>query len=164
MYLFVINEFYCVNFRIKWKWNLKNNPCTKKDFFSKCDKIRSLHLLKKSSMENFIFCGVNVVFEESLTHLFQKDDYMPCASWSFNLVCANSFAIIRNASFKRYSAVEIGIFEEPGPKKFYCSIASLKWFRKVHVRHDFQSKMIKDLSKPLNLSIYICLLAFLNDI
>ena len=86
MYLFVINEFYCVHFRIKWKWNLKNNPCTKKDFFSKCDKIRSLHLLKKSSVENFIFCGVNVVFEESLTHLFQKDDYMPCASWSFNLV------------------------------------------------------------------------------
>ena len=34
-----------------------------KDFFSKCDKIRSLlrmwlHLLKKSLMENFIFCAV----------------------------------------------------------------------------------------------------------
>ena len=32
-----------------------------KDFFSKCDKIRSLlriwsHLLKKSLMKNFIFC------------------------------------------------------------------------------------------------------------
>ena len=29
-----------------------------KDFFSKCDQIRSSHLLKKSSMENFIFCAV----------------------------------------------------------------------------------------------------------
>ena len=34
-----------------------------KDFFSKCDQIRSVlqiwsHLLKKSLMENFIFCAV----------------------------------------------------------------------------------------------------------
>ena len=34
-----------------------------KDFFSKCDKIRSFprirsHLLKKSLMENFFFCAV----------------------------------------------------------------------------------------------------------
>ena len=34
-----------------------------KDFFSKCDKIRSFlriwsHLLKTSLMENFIFCAV----------------------------------------------------------------------------------------------------------
>ena len=34
-----------------------------KDFFSKCDQIRSflriwLHLLNKSLMENFIFCAV----------------------------------------------------------------------------------------------------------
>ena len=34
-----------------------------KDFFSKCDEIRSFlriwsHLLKKSLMENFIFCAV----------------------------------------------------------------------------------------------------------
>ena len=38
--------------------------CTK-DFFSKCDQIRSFlwirsHLLKKSLMENFIFRAVNV--------------------------------------------------------------------------------------------------------
>ena len=36
-----------------------------KDFFSKCDQIRSFlriwsHLLKKSSIENFIFCAVNI--------------------------------------------------------------------------------------------------------
>ena len=37
-----------------------------KDFFSKCDQIHRKqwiwsHLLKKSLMENFIFCGVNVL-------------------------------------------------------------------------------------------------------
>ena len=35
-----------------------------KDFFSKCDQIRSFlqiwsHLVKKSLMENFIFCAVS---------------------------------------------------------------------------------------------------------
>ena len=38
-----------------------------KDFFSKCDQIRSFlriwsHLLKKSLMENFIFCAVQVLY------------------------------------------------------------------------------------------------------
>ena len=42
------------------------------DFFSKCDQIRRClwiwsHLLKKSVMENFIFCVVNVFF---LTNYF----------------------------------------------------------------------------------------------
>ena len=37
-----------------------------KDFLSKCDQIRSLlpiwsHLLKKSLMENFIFCAVDSI-------------------------------------------------------------------------------------------------------
>ena len=37
-----------------------------KDFFSKCDQIRSKlriwsHLLKKSLMENFIFCAVSMI-------------------------------------------------------------------------------------------------------
>ena len=37
-----------------------------KDFFSECDQIRSFpriwsHLLKKSLMESFIFCAVNVL-------------------------------------------------------------------------------------------------------
>ena len=39
-----------------------------KDFYSKCDQIRRKlriwsHLLKKSLMENFIFCAVNQVFQ-----------------------------------------------------------------------------------------------------
>ena len=37
-----------------------------KDYFSKCDRIRSVlriwsHLLKKSLMENFLFCAVNLL-------------------------------------------------------------------------------------------------------
>ena len=41
-----------------------------KDFFSKCDQIRRklqiwLHLLKKSLMENFIFCAVGDVINET---------------------------------------------------------------------------------------------------
>ena len=45
-----------------------------KDFFSKCDQIRSFlriwpHLLKKSLMENFIFCAVTVQ-----KVLYQKSD------------------------------------------------------------------------------------------
>ena len=32
-----------------------------KDFFSKYDKIRSSHLLKKSLMENLIFCAVHAL-------------------------------------------------------------------------------------------------------
>ena len=44
-----------------------------KDFFSKCDQIRSFqrilsHLLKKSLMENFVFCAV--VFELNTGILF----------------------------------------------------------------------------------------------
>ena len=39
-----------------------------KAFFSKCDQIRWSHLLKKSSIENFIFCAVlcSVEFTEIL--------------------------------------------------------------------------------------------------
>ena len=42
-----------------------------KDFFSKCDQIRSflpiwLHLLKKSLIENFIFCAVQYTAEERM--------------------------------------------------------------------------------------------------
>ena len=46
-----------------------------KDFFSKCDQIRNFlwiwsHLLKKSLMENFMFCTVNhVVFPAFLSHI-----------------------------------------------------------------------------------------------
>ena len=46
--------------------SIKNQNFSIKDFFSKCDQIHSFlwiwsHLLKKSLMENFIFCTVIVV-------------------------------------------------------------------------------------------------------
>ena len=45
------------------------------DFFSKCDQIRSflwirLHLLKKSLMENFIFCAVLLLKLSELTNFY----------------------------------------------------------------------------------------------
>ena len=45
-----------------------------KYFFSKCDQFRSfqriwLHLLKKSLVENFIFCAVKIV---QLPHFYAK--------------------------------------------------------------------------------------------
>ena len=53
-----------------------------KDFFSKCDQIRSFlriwsHLLKKSSMENFIFCTVFVQLEIliSETYTAEKNEF-----------------------------------------------------------------------------------------
>ena len=63
----------CLNVTFLYNWeNLRTYTTQKmkfsiKDFFSKCDQIRSFlriwsHLLKKSIMENFIFCAVLVVF------------------------------------------------------------------------------------------------------
>ena len=48
-----------------------------KDFFSKCDQIRSFlkiwsHFLKKSLRENFIFCTVPVI---RITHVIAKCDF-----------------------------------------------------------------------------------------
>ena len=53
----------------KMKFSVKN-------FFSKCDQIRRFlriwsHLLKKSLMENFIFCAVLFWTKLSLTQLIQ---------------------------------------------------------------------------------------------
>ena len=62
-------------FAVFWSWVIANSFCkvlfytaqkmkfSIKDFFSKCDQIHSFlriwsHLLKKSLMENFIFCAV----------------------------------------------------------------------------------------------------------
>ena len=46
-----------------------------KDLFSKCDQIRKKlgiwsHLQKKSLMENFIFCAVQIAHEEKFSCLF----------------------------------------------------------------------------------------------
>ena len=57
--------------QMSFRWNKDMEDTAQKmkfsinDFFSKCDQIRSFlriwsHLLKKSLMENFIFCAVRV--------------------------------------------------------------------------------------------------------
>ena len=56
---FGIKKFVCSTAQ-KMKFSIK-------DFFTKCDQIRSFlrilsHLLKKSLMENFIFCGLQFVY------------------------------------------------------------------------------------------------------
>ena len=52
-------------FTIKAKLTTQKMKFSVKDFFSKCDQIRSFlqiwsHLLKKSLMENFTFCAVTI--------------------------------------------------------------------------------------------------------
>ena len=54
--MFMASQFKRLHTAQKMKFSIK-------DFFSKCDQIRSflliwLHLLKKFFMENFIFCAV----------------------------------------------------------------------------------------------------------
>ena len=54
-----------------------------KDFFCKCDQIRRKlrivsHLLKKSLLENFIFCAV----QQEMIIIIYKSDYLR-RSWNF---------------------------------------------------------------------------------
>ena len=57
-------KFFSVTTRIQTRcYTAQKIKFSIEDFFSKCDQIRSFiriwsHLLKKSSMENFIFCAV----------------------------------------------------------------------------------------------------------
>ena len=79
IYLNVANFFrkklYIRSLHKKWSFPLKN-------FFSKCDQIHSFlwiwsQLLKKSLMENFIFCAVDV---------WQAPKYTP-TTWKFLVKC-----------------------------------------------------------------------------
>ena len=51
------------------------------DFFSKCDQVCSFlwiwsHFLKKSLMENFIFCAVSVIGHDEKFHVFSDTVYI----------------------------------------------------------------------------------------
>ena len=53
-----------------------------KDFFSKCDQFRTKlriwsHLLKKSLMENLIFCAMIIFENENWGSLSSKEDGLP---------------------------------------------------------------------------------------
>ena len=57
-----------------------------KDFFSKCDEIRSFlriwsHLLKKSLMQNFVFCAVKVITKHGL------EQFAKLQNWKFHNLC-----------------------------------------------------------------------------
>ena len=57
--------------------NAQNMKISMKDFFNKCDQIRGLwriwpHLLKKSLIENFIFCAVHVSEEGPLFFILSQ--------------------------------------------------------------------------------------------
>ena len=70
-----------------------------KDFFSKCDQIRSFlqiwsHLLKKSLMENFIFCVVEkhflIKFQARSDNFYRiMKNRFPCIGFPKN--CAKTF-------------------------------------------------------------------------
>ena len=73
------------------------------DFFNKCDQIRSFlriwsHLLKKSVMQNFIFCAVYIIWKENvvrmaiLTSVFSKLWKMNILfSWNYLWQCWNQW-------------------------------------------------------------------------
>ena len=72
-----------------------------KDFFSKCDQTRSFlriwsHLLKKSFVENFIFCVVKISSCKPLTHFLRPDIFR-----GYNrTVAGNAEAVVRKCSVK----------------------------------------------------------------
>ena len=83
------NGKYCVLLEKCWRsfwrtgtaWKMKFSI---KDFFSICDQIRNFlriwsHLLKKLSMENFIFCAV-------WKFLVKRDNYFEMGDFPFYLV------------------------------------------------------------------------------
>ena len=80
--LYIIRE-YCKYKNSHYDWyTVKKKKFFIKDFFSKCDQIRSFlriwsHLLKKSLMENFFLCAV--IFEQiksDIDHSFPSETTM----------------------------------------------------------------------------------------
>ena len=66
----------CRDFKCILEYSAQKVKFSIKDFFNKCDQIRSFlriwsHLLKKSLMENFIFCAVILsIFYVMFIHFF----------------------------------------------------------------------------------------------
>ena len=82
-----------------------------KDFFSKCDQIRSLlgiwsHLLKKSLMENFIFCAVKIGICVLLTFRSHNRENLSFTQFSTRVVgwLLLTFFIIFTQSVKFYTS------------------------------------------------------------
>ena len=70
--MITVNKDVLLNFiEHEHKYTAQKNEVSIKDFFSKCEQIRRKlricsHLLKKSLMEHFTFCAVNVVIRTLL--------------------------------------------------------------------------------------------------
>ena len=65
-----ITEAYLENIQTSEMDTVQKIKLSIEDFFSKCDQIRRnlriwSHLLKKSVMESFIFCAVEIFWESS---------------------------------------------------------------------------------------------------
>ena len=73
------------NVNFMQSYNAKKMKFSIKDFFSKCNQIRSFwsHLLKKSLMENFIFCAMLLSPERHLICLLTQSTKIKEASKSF---------------------------------------------------------------------------------
>ena len=89
----VFNRSQWYGSNLYWRrWNFSPDIAQKmkfsiKDFFSKCDQIRRFLLLKKSLMENFIFCGVWIRGRFWwLTNLPIKLAECMCITTSFNII------------------------------------------------------------------------------
>ena len=90
----MVSEKEAVSIRKK-EQSIGITHCTKKmkfsikDFFSKCDQIRSFlqiwsHSLKKSLIENFIFCTVKTIY----TKTSYGFEYKKTAYVNFQLKCS----------------------------------------------------------------------------
>ena len=86
------------------------------DFFSKCDQILRIwsHLLKKSLMENFIFCAV---FLEEMNSEILKID-------------------IDNANSLEFTNIVLSVLDKDTPRKIHTS-KQLKFYIKRHVESNY---------------------------
>ena len=80
-----------LDIKLSWSDTAQKIKFFIKDFFSECDQIRSFlrilsHLLKKSLMENFIFCAVRICDDKGET--IRSSDiwlYHLCIQWIYKL-------------------------------------------------------------------------------
>ena len=92
---------------------------TMKDFFSKCDQIRSFlrfwsHLLKKSLMENFIFCTVTDI-KENLSKVYKGIGLLRNLS---NKLRRQALVTIYNAFVRPHLDYSDTVYEKPNNKTF----------------------------------------------
>ena len=108
-----------------------------KDFFSKCDQIRRKlriwsHLLKKSLMENFIFCAVmsGVVVAKGHAYLNKPADFSfyfsfyPSRPKRFKTFCGNEI----NVNF--YSCISLWYLKKGFMKASTALLKPLWWAKK----------------------------------